>query len=348
MSSPTSSTTRLPERHGRLTTLSGSRPTSWGARRRARVTAVAFWGNLVLQLVIILSGAAVRLTASGLGCSTWPNCEPGAFTPELTMEAGIHPFVEFGNRLVTGPVLVFAVGVALVSLLWLRHKGTGFLVLSFMPLAGTLLQALLGMVVVLADLHPGIVSPHFLISPILVAVAAVLLVHLYDGDGHLRRLAPRRAVVVFVPMAVLGFAILVLGTIVTGTGPHSGDAGDIARITVNPIAITRAHSLSVYAFCALLAVLLLILHRARVRRETLLAAWALVGLTLVQGVIGYIQYFTGLPELVVFFHVIGAALFAAGIAWVGARLVTWQQPGPAAEAAPVAHHTTPHHTTESR
>lgn len=324
MSGSSTASGRVPQRHGRLTTLPGTRLTSWGPRRRARVTQFVFWGSLAFQIIIILTGAAVRLTGSGLGCSTWPNCEPGSFTPELTMEAGIHPFVEFGNRMVTGPLLVFAIAVALVSWSWLRHKGPGFRGLALVPLIGSLLQAAIGMVVVLADLHPGVVSPHFLISPVLVAVSTVLLVRLYDGDGRVRRAAPPAALAVFVPMAVLGFAILVLGTLVTGTGPHSGDDGDIIRITVNPLALTRAHSLSVWAFCALLVVLLVILHRAGVRREALRAAHGLVGLTLLQGLIGYVQFFTGLPELVVFFHVIGAALFAGGIACVGARLVTWQ------------------------
>lgn len=332
MSRPLDPASRVPERHGRLTTLPGSRLSSWGPRRRARWTALAFWGNLAFQIIIILTGAAVRLTDSGLGCSTWPNCEPGGFTPELTMEAGIHPFVEFGNRMVTGPLLVFAIAVLLVTWLWLGHKGAGFRRLAWVPLLGALLQALIGMVVVYADLHPGIVSPHFLISPVLVAVATVLLVRLYDGDGRARLAVPSHALVVFVPIAVLGFVILVLGTIVTGTGPHSGDAGDITRLTMNPIVVTRFHSLSVYAFCALLAVLLLILHLSGSRREARLAAWALVGLTLLQGLIGYYQYFNGLPELVVFFHVVGAALFAGGIAWVGARLVTWQEPGTATAA----------------
>lgn len=343
MSSPVAAARRTPARHGRITTLPDPRLPSWGPARRARLAAVVFWGNLFCQIGIILSGGAVRLTGSGLGCSTWPNCEPGQFTPELTMEAGIHPFVEFGNRSLTGVLSVFAIALLLVSWRWLAHKGTGFRRLAWVPLIGTGVQAIVGMVVVFADLHPGVVSPHFLISPLLAAVSMVLLVRLYDGDGRMRLAVPARAVTVFVPLAVIGFVILVLGTIVTGTGPHSGDAGEITRIDMNPVVASRIHAIAVYVFCAALAVLLVILHRARARREAIVAAWWLVALTLAQGVIGYVQYYLGLPELIVFLHLIGAALFAAAIAWVGARLVTWQEP----EAAPAAEHVA-HTGTEAR
>ena len=340
MSRPTDSAPRVPERHGRITTLPDGRLPSWGPQRRARLAAVVFWGNLISQIGIILSGAAVRLTGSGLGCSTWPNCEPGQFTPELTLASGIHPFVEFGNRTLTGVLSIFAIAVLLVTWRWLGHKGAGFRRLAWVPLIGTAVQAIVGMVVVFADLHPGVVSPHFLISPLLGAVSMVLLVRLYDGDGRVRLAVPARAMAAYIPLAVVGFVVLVLGTIVTGTGPHSGDAGDVTRIAMNPVVASRIHAAAVYVFCALLAVLLVVLHRNRARREAIVAAWALVALTLVQGMIGYIQYFLGLPELIVFLHLIGAALFAATIALVGSRLVTWQDGGTDPLARPDAASTT--------
>ena len=359
MSSASSAPARLPERHGHITTLPDPRLTGWGPARRARIAAVVFWGNLICQMGIILSGAAVRLTGSGLGCSSWPNCEPGQFTPELTMASGIHPFVEFGNRSLTGVLTVFAIALLLVSRRWLGHKGRSFRVLTWVPLIGTALQALIGAFVVWMDLHPGLVSPHFLISPVLAATSAVLLARLYDGDGRTRLAVPRTAMTLFVPLAVVGFVVLLLGTIVTGTGPHSGDAGSITRINASPVVVSRIHALSVYLFCALLAALLVVLHRTGARRAARTAAWALVVLTLLQGVIGYVQYFTGLPTLIVFLHLIGAALFGAGIAWVGARLVTWQEPGTSptdADAGPVhhdsspapSHSTHPAHPTEAR
>ena len=325
MSSPALAPERSPERHGRITTLPDRRLTSWGPQRRARLAAIAIWGNLICQMGIILSGGAVRLTGSGLGCSSWPHCEPGNFTPELTLEAGIHPFVEFGNRTLTGVLSVFAVAVLLVTYRWLSHKGRGFRMLAWVPLIGTGVQALLGAFVVWFHLHPGLVSPHFLISPVLGALSMVLLVRLYDGDSHVRLAVPPRLLGLYVPLAAVGFVVLVLGTLVTGTGPHSGDAGEVTRLMVSPVLITRFHSISVFLFLALLAALLIGLHRSGGRPEARTAAWWLLAATLAQGAVGYIQYFTGLPELVVFGHLLGAAVFAPMIAWVGARLVTWQE-----------------------
>lgn len=325
MSTPALSAPRAAERHGRITTLPDRRLTSWGPQRRARLAAIAFWGNLLCQMGIILSGGAVRLTGSGLGCSSWPHCEPGNFTPELSLEAGIHPFVEFGNRALTGVLSIFAIAVLLITYRWLSHKGRGFRLLAWVPLIGTGLQAAIGAFVVWFDLHPGLVSPHFLISPLLGAISMVLLVRLYDGDSHVRLAVPRWFLALYVPLAVAGFVVLVLGTLVTGTGPHSGDAGEITRIAISPVVITRIHALAVYVFLALLAALLIALHRSGSRREARTAAWWLLVATLAQGAVGYVQYFTGLPELVVFGHLLGAAVFAPMIAWVGARLLTWQE-----------------------
>lgn len=296
------------------------RPT---AATRARIAAAVFWGNLVCQIGIIVTGGVVRLTGSGLGCSTWPNCEPGTFTPELTLEAGIHPFIEFGNRSLTGVLSVFSIALLLVSFLWLRHKGRGFLVLSALPLVGTGVQAILGAAVVWLDLHPGAVSPHFLISPVLVAISAVLVVRLYGGDGRRRSRVPAALWWMYLAMAALGFAVLVLGTLVTGSGPHSGDAVHPARLPFDPRTVSWLHADSVMLFSGLLVGLLISLYLVRSAQPARRGAWGLVGVTLLQAAIGYTQYFTGLPEVLVGLHMLGAGLFAAAIAWCGAALFTW-------------------------
>ena len=303
-----------------------------------------FWGNLICQMGIILTGGLVRLTASGLGCSDWPNCEPGRFTPELTLESGIHPLIEFGNRSLTGVLSVFAIGVLLVSWRWLRHKGAGFLRLAWAPLIGTALQAIIGMLVVKLHLHPGLVSPHFLISPVIVAFSTILLVRLYEGDGRARAAVPRPLLWLFGMFAVTGFVVLVLGTIVTGTGPHSGDASEITRIPMDPRMASWLHADAVMLFCGLLVGLVIALHAIRARRAALRAAWAMVALTAVQALVGYAQFFAGLPEALVAMHLVGAALFAGGIAWVGSTLVTWEDdPDPLTEPTAA---TTPTQRTE--
>lgn len=318
---------------GRIS-LSGERTLGLSAAARARIAAFVFWGNLVCQIGIIVSGGVVRLTSSGLGCSTWPNCEPGQFTPELTMEAGIHPFIEFGNRALTGVLGVFAVALLLISLLWLRHKGRSLLWLSLVPLLGTAVQAIVGMVVVYADLHPGVVSPHFLISPLLVAGSTVLLFRLYDGDAARRRsLVPGAMHWMSGALVVIGFVILVLGTLVTGTGPHSGDDVDPERLPFDARTISWLHADSVMLFCGLLVGLLITLHLIGAAGQTRRATWSLVVITALQAAIGYTQYFTQLPEVLVGFHMLGAGLVAAGIAWVAVSLYSWQSTETVADAA---------------
>lgn len=303
----------------------------WGATARERITAFVFWGNLICQMGIILTGGAVRLTGSGLGCSDWPNCEPGRFTPVLTLESGIHPLVEFGNRSLTGVLAFFSVALLLVSLRWLTHKGRGFLMLAWMPFIGTALQAIIGAFVVKLDLHPGLVSPHFLLSPLLVAASAVLVFRLYHGDGARRLLVPRPMVALFAVFAAIGFAVLVLGTIVTGTGPHSGDSSLIYRFPIDPRMISWLHADAVMLFTGILIGLLIALYAVRAPQPPRTAAIALVVLTFVQAAVGYSQFFAGLPEILVAIHLVGAALFAGGIAWLGAALFTWSPAEPVAD-----------------
>lgn len=287
-------------------------------RARSRLVLFVLWGNLVCQMGIIVTGGVVRLTGSGLGCSSWPNCEPGQFAPVRTPELGIHPFIEFGNRSLTGVLGVFSLAVIAVALLWLRHKGRTFLVLAAVPLLGTIVQALVGAVVVRADLHPGAVSPHFLISPVIIAFSTLLLHRAVTPGTRLRLGGPRRAFQVYLALAVVSCAVLVLGTLVTGTGPHSGDASSVTRLTLHPVMITRVHSLAVWTFSALLAAVLVLLHRLPAPSAARRAGWALAGLTLAQGLVGYAQYFLGLPRGLVLLHMLGAALFGGAVTWLGA------------------------------
>ncbi len=278
-------------------------------RHRDRLTRWVLVANLVAQIGIVVTGGAVRLTGSGLGCSTWPQCEPGHFTPELHDATSIHPYIEFGNRTLTGVLGVIAVAVAL--LVWTdRRRARSFRVLGLAPLIGVAAQAVLGGITVLLDLNPVAVSLHLLVSMGLVIASAALLHRGAEGDGRpvavvgprARRLVP----LTWVTLAVL----LVLGTVTTGAGPHSGDDEVGYRFAVDPLLMSRVHAAAAWAFIAVL-VALLVLNR-RLTGPVRSRGTAMIVLVALQAVIGYVQVATDLPVLLVLLHMLGAALLAAG------------------------------------
>lgn len=267
--------------------------------------------NLVAQVLIVGTGGAVRLTGSGLGCSTWPQCEPGEFTPVLHEAASFHPFVEFGNRTLTGVLAVLAIAAAWVA--WQRSdRSPGYRRLGLVPLLGVVVQAVVGGVTVLVDLHPGVVAVHFLISMVLVAASTALLLRDREGDG-----APvaavgasaRRVGRALVPLLAV---VLVLGVVTTGSGPHSGDEEVAYRFALDPVAVARAHSASVWLYVAAVVAVVVMTRRVVEGRaastEVRRAAVVLLLATLAQGAIGYVQYLTGLPVVLVGIHMIGASL----------------------------------------
>ncbi|MCB7138154.1 COX15/CtaA family protein [Cellulosimicrobium marinum] len=284
----------------------------------ARVDRLARWrrwtrpvlvANLVAQIGIIVTGGAVRLTGSGLGCSTWPECHPGQFTAEFHAASTYHEFIEFGNRTLTG---VLGVVAALTFLLvWTdRSRVRSYRWLGAVPLLGVAAQALLGGVVVLLHLHPGWVSLHFVVSAALVSASLLLLHRSAEGDGPPVPTVDGATRTTAWVLAALTAVVVVLGVITTGAGPHSGDSEVGYRLAVDPALMSKLHAWSVWAFVAVLVVYLV---RARtapaaVRR----AAWTLLAITLAQGAIGYVQYFTGLPALLVGLHMLGSALLVAG------------------------------------
>ncbi|WP_425443188.1 COX15/CtaA family protein [Sanguibacter antarcticus] len=288
---------------------------SWAAIVQ-RWTRPAIIANLVGQIAIVGTGGAVRLTGSGLGCSTWPLCEPGEFTPSFHDASSIHPFIEFGNRTLTGVLGVLAIAVAI--LVWTnRSRSMSYRLLGLAPLVGVVVQAVIGGITVLVDLHPAIVGGHLLISMALVAVSAILLDRAAEGDGpRVPLVAPRvRRLTWLLELALV--PVLVLGVVVTGSGPHSGDAEVGYRFALDPAHVTRFHSVAVWLFLALLVTLTIFVWRTRpevphARRVVVV----LLALTLAQGAIGYVQYFTGLPEILVGLHMLGAAALTAGAARV--------------------------------
>lgn len=291
-----------------------------GTRRpfpSTRVVTGLLVANLVMQLAIIVTGGAVRLTDSGLGCSTWPQCEPGRMTPVFHGESTFHPYVEFGNRVVSA--VVVAVAIAAFVAVWThrRTRSPGMIRLAFTPVLLVLVQAGMGAITVIGDLHPAIVGFHFLFSAILVWLSTWALVRWRRGDGPMRTLGTRPLPQLAAALGALTAAIVVLGILVTGSGPHSGDETVGYRFALDPLLITRAHSGSVWLFVGVAILYASALRRQRRALPELDAAgraviWVGVAV-LVQGGIGYWQYFTGLPEFLVGLHLLGSGLVIAAV-----------------------------------
>lgn len=283
--------------------------------RWRRFTRPVLVANLVAQIGIIVTGGAVRLTGSGLGCSTWPQCEPGHFTPQFHEATSIHPYVEFGNRTLTGVLAVIALAVALLVFTD-RTRAASYRRLGLAPLVLVAVQAVVGGVTVRLDLDPAVVGVHFLISAGLVALSTVLLYRHGEGDGApvaaVGRLDERLVRV----LTALVVPVVALGVLVTGSGPHGGDDEVAYRFALDPARMTQAHAASVWVFVLVLIVIAVRAWRhgapPRVRR----AIVVLAVVTLAQGAIGYVQYFTGLPELLVGLHMLGAGLLVAATTWL--------------------------------
>lgn len=263
--------------------------------------------NVVLEVGIVVTGGLVRLTGSGLGCPTWPECVPGSFTPVAHQAQGIHKVIEFGNRTLTSVVGLAAIAVILA--VWKLAPGRRSLLrLSTLPLLGVVAQALLGGITVLTGLNPATVAAHFLLSMVIVAISTLLLVRAGEGDAAPTPVARREVGLLARVTVALGAVVLALGTVVTGSGPHSGDAAHPTRFGFDPRSVSWLHADAVMLFTGLVVAMLVAVRLvdapARTRRAW---TWVLV-VTLAQGVVGYVQYFTGLPEAVVAAHMLGASL----------------------------------------
>ncbi|NEK58773.1 heme A synthase [Geodermatophilus sabuli] len=275
--------------------------------------------NAVANGAIVVTGGAVRLTGSGLGCPTWPRCTDESFvaTPEL---AG-HGAIEFGNRLLTFVLAAVAVATVVAVFRSTRRDLRALAVLAFLGIPA---QALLGGVTVLTGLNPWTVAAHFLVSSALVAVTTVLWLRSREaGVGH--PLVRRPFALLVTGIAVATAAVLVLGTVVTGSGPHSGDPG-AGRTGFDPELVSQLHADSVFLLLGLTVALLVALHATDTPGRMRRAARDLLLVQLAQGVVGYVQYFTDLPVALVLVHMLGAVLVTA----FTARLV-WSVRGPSSE-----------------
>lgn len=261
--------------------------------------------NLFMQVLIVLSGGIVRLTGSGLGCTTAPQCVPGSIIPVADQHQGWATVIEFSNRLLS--VAVGIVAALAVIAAW-RSGSKRLLQLSGIPLILTLFQAILGGVTVNMGLHPATVMAHFLVSAVLVAASTVLYKRSTQPDQP-RELTVRKEVWwLGVGMSAVLAGVLVAGTVTTGTGPHAGDAENPPRFNLDLQFVTHIHAEIGVAFAMLVIAMLIALRLSKAPAVVRELSWWLLGAVAIQATIGYLQVFTGLPILMVALHMLAASL----------------------------------------
>lgn len=268
--------------------------------RATRVLSPASGFLLFAQAAIVVTGGAVRLTGSGLGCPTWPECTPGSYTPKpYQVEEQVKVWIEFGNRLLTF-VLVLAAITVLLSVLASGRKDLRGLALG--QILGILGQGVLGGITVLTGLHPATVGAHFLLSIVLIAGAASLRAQKsspsvkIQSEPLIKRIATAHIIATFI--------VLILGTIVTGSGPHAGDA-TAPRFSFDLRTVAWLHADFVIALLGITFGFFVVQGTSE---ETKKRLKIFLAIALSQGLIGYVQWFTDLPEILVGLHIAGSTL----------------------------------------
>jgi cytochrome c oxidase assembly protein subunit 15 len=276
------------------------------ARTSTTVVRSLGWATLVANVMLVVTGGAVRLTGSGLGCPTWPRCTDESFRPHGELD--LHEAIEFGNRMLT--FVLVAIAVATFVAAWQTGR-RDLRRLAIILALGIPAQAVIGGITVLTDLNPWVVSFHLLCSMAIIGLAVVFLRRIDHPEpvwarGGLAGLA-------WLTFAA-AWAVLYLGTVVTGSGPHAGDL-DSKRNGLDPLQVSQLHADSVFLFLGLSIGLLCALLAVGAPREARRPVVVLLVVSLGQGAIGFVQYFTDLPEILVGFHMLGAALISAGVTW---------------------------------
>jgi len=268
--------------------------------RAIRVLSPASGFLLFAQAAIVVTGGAVRLTGSGLGCPTWPECTPGSYTPKpYQVEEQVKVWIEFGNRLLTF-VLVIAAIIVVLSVLAAGRKDLRGLALG--QILGIVGQGVLGGITVLTGLHPATVGAHFLLSIVLIAGATSLRAQRHapsvkiQSEPLVKKIATAHIITTFI--------VLVLGTIVTGSGPHAGDA-TAPRFSFDLRTVAWLHADVVIALLGI-TFGMFVVHGTSVETKKRLKIFLAIALS--QGLIGYVQWFTDLPEILVGFHLAGSTL----------------------------------------
>ncbi len=263
------------------------------------------FASVVANTLIVVTGGAVRLTGSGLGCPTVPRCTDDSWVP--TSEHAQHGVIEFANRQLT--FVLAAVSLAtLVAVIRGRPRRPALVRLAVASFLGIPAQAVLGAVTVLTGLNPWTVAGHFLLSMLVLAVTVVLWWRAGEAaDGPRRRVVRGQMLILGRVLVAVTTAVLVLGTVVTGSGPHAGDDA-AARIGLDLETVSQVHADAVMLLVGLTIATLFGLAATRAPAEVRRAAAVLLGVELAQGLVGFLQYFTGLPVLIVGVHLLGACL----------------------------------------
>ena len=295
------------------TSSSTTNPTAGAPPLPSRWLAPILLANLVAEVAIVVTGGLVRVTGSGLGCPTWPECVDGSITPTIEQAEGIHKWIEFGNRTLTGVLGLLA--LATVLAVWRWAPRPAMKVAAVIVLAGVVGQAVLGGFTVLLGLHPATVAAHFLVSMGLVAAASYLWFARHESAAPPTPLVPPLVTRLAWVTTGVGGLVLLLGTLVTGSGPHSGDADESARFGFDARTISWLHADVVMLFLGLVVATWL---TARLTSTDAVRgpgrAWLVVlGVSLAQGVVGYVQYVTDLPEALVVAHMLGATLLVVAL-----------------------------------
>ena len=303
-------------------------PTSRTVRRAALAA-------LVMSVVIVVTGGAVRLTGSGLGCPTWPKCTDDSLTTTSAM--GFHGVIEFTNRMLTY-VLCAAVGWAIIAARSQKPWRRDLTRLGWAQFWIVMSNAILGGIVVLVGLNPYTVAAHFLLSTALITVATVMWQRTREGSAEPRPLVGKAVQQLVWCLVAASVVLIAVGTVVTGAGPHAGDSSEVERMAVDWETVTKLHAVLAWIVVTLTFALWFVLKAVDAPKGPLDRTRDLFLILLGQGVIGYVQYFTDLPEALVGLHMFGACLVWIGVLRVLLSLRERPQaapelPGTAAESA---------------